>query len=74
MSLTTRLKCERCDGCGEVEVANGKAVRRARKEAGMSLRYAARVIGISPTFLCDVEHGRRTMSLQTLKRLKRRLS
>jgi ribosome-binding protein aMBF1 (putative translation factor) len=38
----------------------GDKIRERREKAGMTLRALARIIDVSPPFLSDVEHGRRT--------------
>ena len=45
----------------------GEQVRRARGDLG--LREVARRIGITPSYLCDIEHDRRRPSDATWKRL-----
>ena len=45
----------------------GEQVRRARSDLG--LREVARRIGITPSYLCDIEHDRRRPSAATWKRI-----
>ena len=47
----------------------GGEVRRARKDAGLSLRALGARIGVSAAYLTDVEHGRRSSSAAFLARL-----
>jgi ribosome-binding protein aMBF1 (putative translation factor) len=59
-----RLPKETCDHCqGSGMVANFRAcglwVRRAREEAGISLRALAAKLKISPSYLSDLELGKR---------------
>jgi ribosome-binding protein aMBF1 (putative translation factor) len=37
----------------------GRAIRESREEQGISLRAAAKAIGISAPYLSDIEKGRR---------------
>lgn len=59
-----RLPKEPCDHCqGSGIVVNFRAcglwVRRAREEAGISLRALATKLEVSPSYLSDLEVGRR---------------
>lgn len=50
----------------------GAMVRKVReRHHGLSLREFARRLGISPAYLCDIEHDRRRLSLTVAKRLHR---
>jgi transcriptional regulator with XRE-family HTH domain len=44
----------------------GKGLRRHREEAGMSLRALARAVGVSPSLISQIEHGKATPSVATL--------
>lgn len=61
--------CPRCDGTGRVLDIGVHAVllQQARRDAGVSLREMARGLGISPSYLCDIEHGRRIASTQRIR-------
>ena len=39
-----------------------KRLRDARRDAGLTLLKAARAVGVSVSYLSDVEHGRRRLS------------
>ena len=43
----------------------GDEIRKRREAAGMTLRSLARSIDVSPPFMSDVEHGRRTTTKLT---------
>lgn len=47
----------------------GTQFRIMRIEAGLSLRHVAKVAGISPTFLADIENNRRMPSRTHLEKL-----
>ena len=51
--------------------ATGQQVRDARQKAGMSLRAAARALGISAPYLSDMERGRRGWHVGYLSELSR---
>src|SRR6201999_4283316 len=44
----------------------GEGLRKHRQEAGMSLRALAREIGVSPSLISQIEHGKATPSVATL--------
>ena len=46
-----------------------KALRDARTAAGLQQQEVARVLGISPSYLSDMEQGRRQLGLRHLARL-----
>lgn len=45
----------------KVDKTVGESVRRARSELGLSQGEAADQMGVSQSFLCDVESGRRKL-------------
>jgi len=49
----------------------GKSIRTARKESEISLRELARRIGVSASYLSDVEVGRRTISKNNLIKISK---
>lgn len=55
------MKCHRCGGSGsEPDWRDlGKRARKARACLGLSQREAARRIGATAAYLCDLEYGRR---------------
>lgn len=40
--------------------AFGNCLSRLRQQQGWSLRRLAKALGLSPVYLCDVEHGKRS--------------
>lgn len=44
-------------------------MRAKRKDRGLSLRETARLIGVSPSYLCDLEFGRRQWSKELRTRV-----
>lgn len=56
--------CTSCHGDGRVPRVKGRAIRRLRQEAGLSLRTMADKLGISAAYLSDMELGRRRMSFE----------
>jgi transcriptional regulator with XRE-family HTH domain/mannose-6-phosphate isomerase-like protein (cupin superfamily) len=44
----------------------GEGLRKYREEAGMSLRALARAVGVSPSLISQIEHGKATPSVGTL--------
>jgi transcriptional regulator with XRE-family HTH domain len=57
------------DEIDPLRLAVGLAIRRARTEAGMSMRAVAMACGVSQPFLSAVERGWSTPSIATLYRL-----
>lgn len=51
----------------------GTRVRRLREERRTTLHGLARQTGITPAFLCDIEHGRRFPSHKTMTALAKAL-
>jgi transcriptional regulator with XRE-family HTH domain/mannose-6-phosphate isomerase-like protein (cupin superfamily) len=44
----------------------GEGLRKHRQDAGMSLRALARKVGVSPSLISQIEHGKATPSVATL--------
>ena len=53
-------------GDGGLTVQLGAAIRAAREERGLSLREVARRVGVSPSFVSQVETGKANPSVGTL--------
>lgn len=49
----------------------GKKFRRWRKAQRLGLNETARLLGLSPVFLCDFEYGRRHMGPENAVKLER---
>lgn len=58
------MKCEKCWGTGEVidQKRLGRLMRELREARGESLKDAAQRIGVSISFLCLMEQGKRGWS------------
>ena len=60
---TTKLKmknCSECAGTGTVPADDvGPVLREAREKAGLLQKDVAEYMGISPTYIFDLETGRR---------------
>lgn len=54
-------------------IKNGKSLRKLRMLAGISQHAAAREVGCAQPYLCQVEKGRRALSLKFGERLERLL-
>lgn len=66
--LPTR-PCRYCYGSGVEQDprAVGEEMRRLRQQAGISQRQMASVLQFTPSYLCDLELGRRPWSLDKFK-------
>lgn len=65
--------CEHCEHCN-AETLDGASLRERRLRTGITLRAMAQMVGISPSFLCDIELNRRRVKLTgTGQRLIREL-
>jgi transcriptional regulator with XRE-family HTH domain len=53
-----------------VECVLGSAIRVWRQRSGMSQIAFAAILGISPSFLCDIEHNKRRVSDKILRYLQ----
>lgn len=62
--LVTSWPCDRCGATGQItdeqaaQITEGAKVRAARMERGLTLRAAAKALGISAVELSDAERGR----------------
>lgn len=48
----------------------GILIRKARKARGLKLRHVADAVGRGPSFVCDIEHGRRGFNLSPTMAVK----
>ena len=65
--------CEHCEHCN-AETLDGGSLRERRLSTGITLRSMAQMVGISPSFLSDIELNRRRVKLTgTGQRLIREL-
>lgn len=62
--------CARCWGTGKEinHLRLGRSVRRLREERGISLKAFADRMGITPSFLCYLEQGKRHWSQELWKK------
>lgn len=51
----------------------GKNIRHVRKSNGIKQKDLAKAVGISNSFLCDIEAGRTLPSLTTLSKISKEL-
>jgi transcriptional regulator with XRE-family HTH domain len=56
----------RTNGRGHLAEPVGAGLRKHREEAGISLRALARGVGVSPSLISQIEHGKATPSVATL--------
>jgi transcriptional regulator with XRE-family HTH domain len=62
----TRGSRGRANGREALAEPVGEGLRKHRQEAGMSLRALARKVGVSPSLISQIEHGKATPSVATL--------
>ena len=60
--------CEHCDHCN-AEVLDGANLRERRQKVGITLRGMARKVGVSPTYLSDIERNLRRVHVKGTGRL-----
>lgn len=65
---TPTVKCEQCNGTGKILDSKkiGWERRAARKTARIGLRQMATLLGLSASYIYDLEHGRRNWSPKRL--------
>lgn len=68
--------CSKCNGTGEElnHAQIGAGVRTQRLAAGVSLRKLARVIGLSHSYLCQLEQGKRQWRSGLIKSYERKIA
>lgn len=68
--------CKHCNGTGQTpdNLAIGATLRKQREEADIGLRAMARVVGISHTFLIQLEDGDRTWRRSVRKRYEQEIT
>ena len=66
----TTATCSRCAGTGlePDDRAIGRRMREMRLAKGLSLKDAAARMGISPSYLSDLEQGRRRWGTRNVQR------
>src|ERR1700742_728205 len=65
-STTKKRKTAEAGGPSLLPAPVGEGLRTHREEAGMSLRELARRVGVSPSLISQIEHGKATPSVGTL--------
>lgn len=61
------VQCTTCKGTGRQRVANPAYLRKRREDAGISLRGFSRRLKLSPSYLSDVELGRRPSTTEVVQ-------
>jgi transcriptional regulator with XRE-family HTH domain len=66
-----KIPCKRCNGSGiePDQTAIGKRVRKIRKEASISSQQMAKKLRLSPSFYCELEAGKKTWKMKTIRAL-----
>lgn len=50
-----------CPSCKQLKkVADGKHLKELREAKGLSLRELGKRVNLTPAYLCDIEHNRRS--------------
>lgn len=65
-------RCTRCKGTGvepDLIETEGQTLHRVRKELGLTLAQLGNLIGTSPTYICDIEQGRKGLTLVMADRI-----
>lgn len=67
--------CHRCRGTGEEPDWRkfGVFVRNVRESSGIGLRQFAQMVGCSPTYISDLEHGKRSWQGIIARKILRKL-
>ena len=62
--------CEHCEGTGKVprQYDTGRDMARYRERSGVGLRQLARLLELSPSYLCHLERGERAWSMALVRR------
>lgn len=65
--------CPRCQGSGRVAErrATGAILRRRRQAAGLTLRRVAAAMKLDPSYISDLENGRRDWRPELIERYLR---
>ncbi len=71
MSMSGYTLCPQCGGDGIIP--KGSSLRVERKKARKGLTETAERMGISNTYLCDLEHGRRGWSPELVDKFRKAL-
>jgi transcriptional regulator with XRE-family HTH domain len=73
--MTKTLKCPTCEGKGSIDnpIFTGQKMRTLREGRGLTLRSMAGKVGISLSYLTDLEHGRRNWSPELIAKCHKAL-
>lgn len=61
-------QCDKCGGTGQL--LDPIRLKRQRRRAELSQRTMAKRMGITASYLCDLEHGRRDWNAQLDERFR----
>lgn len=67
MMLKTEQKCAECHGEGVVKIWKPQTLRKHRKGHGIALSAMAKRVGISISYLCEIETGNRNIPEKVVK-------
>lgn len=69
----SKKNCPHCNGTGKVtdHAALGAKLQRRRINAGLTLREVSKAMGISLSYLSDMEHGRKAWTVTKVEFYKR---
>lgn len=57
------VECDKCEGTGKIPAGDtGLQLRDTREKAGVSLRGLSAALGLSPSYVADLELGRRNLN------------
>lgn len=73
MSAAKQTPCHCCNGSGEEsdDASTGRRLRKLRQVAGIEQKAMACTLGISPSMLVHLEHGRRRWKAEWILRYER---
>lgn len=63
------IDCRRCTGHGKVKIVDGMAMRYRREDAGITLGAMAARLGVSLSYMSEMELGKRAMSDKVARRM-----
>ena len=52
---------------------DGNAIKKIREGLGVKRNFLAKKVGISQSFMCDIEHGKRNSSKLVIDRIEKTL-
>jgi predicted transcriptional regulator len=60
--------CLKCNGCGQVTSIDPASLRDIREKSGLSVRAFGKKLGVTGSFICYVENGKRGCPAKLKKR------